>query len=213
MDLMEIIRQRRSARSFKLDPVPQAALEDMLEAARLAPSGGNGQNHIFGVITQPDLKQELASAAGGQTWIASAPLVLALCARLDWDLGSLPEDDYGLQVNQRRFGPDFLEYLIAFPDSKAVTLLFENASPLIPGTHIYLAAVHHGLSACWVGDVDIPRANRILGLPPDVTCLFLMPVGYPAEKPKATQRKSLEEIVFFERWPNVANTGLDRTHS
>ncbi len=47
MDLMEIIRQRRSARSFKPDPVPQAALEDMLEAARLAPSGGNGQKSYY----------------------------------------------------------------------------------------------------------------------------------------------------------------------
>ena len=40
------------------------------------------------------------------------------------------------------------------------------------------------LSACWIGDLDISHcADRILGLPSDVTCLFLMPVGYAAENP------------------------------
>ena len=202
MELMQIIRQRRSTRAFKTDPVPEQALQDMLEAARLAPSGGNNQNHLLGVITDPQRKQELAAAAGGQNWIASAPLIFALCVRLDWDLGSLPEDDYGLQVNQRRFGQDFLAHLQSYPDAQAVTRLFENATPIIPGTHIFLTAVSYGLSACWVGDLDIPRANRILHLPANLTCLFLMPVGYPAVTPKAIQRKSLNEIVFFDRWPD-----------
>jgi nitroreductase len=201
MNLMETIRQRRSARAFKPDPVPEQALQDMLEAARLSPSGGNSQSYLIGVVRDPERKQQLAAAAGGQTWIASAPLVLAMCARLDWDLGSLPADDYGLEVNQRRFGQDFLAYLQAYPDKLAVTRFFENATPLIPGTHIFLVAVSHGLSACWIGDLDIPRANRILGLPDNLTCLYLMPVGYAAAEPKPIRRKTLDEIVFYERWP------------
>lgn len=204
MDVMEVIRQRRSARSFKPDPVPEHILQDMLEAARLSPSGGNSQGYRIGIVRDPERKQQLADAAGGQTWIASAPLVLALCARLDWDLGSLPADDYGLEVNQRRFGQDFLAYLQAYPDQLAVTRFFENATPLIPGTHIFLTAVNHGLSACWIGDLDIPLADRILGLPPDVTCLFLMPVGYAAAAPKPIRRKALDEILFHERWPGDA---------
>ena len=201
MEFMHIIRQRRSARSFKADPVPQHALQDMLEAARLAPSGGNSQNHLIGVITETDRKSQLAEAAGGQTWIASAPLVFALCARLDWSLNSLPADDYGLEVNRRRFGQDFLAWLQTWPDDLAMTRLFENATPLIPGTQIFLAAVAHGLRACWIGDLDLERANRILGLPENVSCLFLMPVGYAAKEPQPIQRKTLEEVVFFEHWP------------
>ncbi len=38
MNVMEIVRTRRSARSFKPDPIPEQALHDMLDAARLAHS-------------------------------------------------------------------------------------------------------------------------------------------------------------------------------
>jgi nitroreductase len=43
MDILDALRERRSCRSFRPDPVPRATLEAILEAARWAPSGGNLQ--------------------------------------------------------------------------------------------------------------------------------------------------------------------------
>ena len=54
MELKEVIETRRSIRKFKTDPVPEAYIDELLEAARLAPSGGNIQPWRFVVIKSPE---------------------------------------------------------------------------------------------------------------------------------------------------------------
>ncbi len=200
MDCIDAIKVRRSCRSFENTPIPEDVLQEMLLAAQLAPSGGNGQNHLFGVIDDKELKIALAKAAGNQMWIAEAPVVIACCAALEDDLKSLPKDDFGLMVNELRFGKHFIDYLNEYEDRKAVGTLFANAAPLIPAEHMVLAAAAHGLSACFIGWLDVKEAGRILGLPDDVVCLFLLPVGYPKTKPRAKKLKSMEEISFRNRY-------------
>ena len=78
MEFMEVVRRRRSVRRFRPDPVPQAKIDHVLEAARLAPSWANGQCWTFVVVTDTKVKQALAEA--GNDWIAAAPAVIVACA-------------------------------------------------------------------------------------------------------------------------------------
>lgn len=78
MELMELVRRRRSVRKYRPEPVPQAMLDQMLEAARLAPSWANGQCWTFVVVTDAKVKNELAQA--GNEWIGRAPAIIASCA-------------------------------------------------------------------------------------------------------------------------------------
>ena len=80
MELMEIIRTRRSVRDYKDTPVPEDKLLKVLEAARLAPSGGNSQLWKFIVVKDARRRQQLAKAASGQTFVAKAPVVIAAVA-------------------------------------------------------------------------------------------------------------------------------------
>jgi nitroreductase len=200
LELESAILTRRSARKFKSEPVPEEIIEEMLRMAQAAPSGGNGQSHVFGVIRDAQTKEALAEAAGGQMWIAGAPLVVACCSRLETELDSDPEDDFTSIVNRLRWGADFWEYLLRYKDRRAVSTLLANASPLIPAEHMFLTAVSHGLSACFIGWLDVARASAILGLPDDIRCLFLLPVGYPAEEPKPIGRKGIDEIAFWDAY-------------
>ena len=50
LTVMEAIQKRRSIRKFKDTPVPDELIEQMLEAARLAPSGTNRQPWRFQII-------------------------------------------------------------------------------------------------------------------------------------------------------------------
>ena len=200
MNFMDVVRSRRSVRRFKSDKIPDYILEDMLEAARLAPSGGNSQSHCFGIIDAPDLKIKLAEAAGEQMWIATAPIVIACCADISWDLANCSDDDFGLTVNKLRFSDELVQYLIKYKDRKYICSLFQNAAPLIPAEHIFLTAVSHGLSACFVGFLDVERASKLLNLPENMVCLFLLPVGYPNEIPEEKSTKSIPEITFYNRW-------------
>lgn len=194
-----MITTRRSARCFKSDPIPDEVLAEILDAGRLAPSPGNCQSWYFGIVKDAELCRQLAHAAGNQTWIASAPVIIALCARLSWHLDPLPEDDFGLVVSHTRYGKAFWTYLQAYPDRKAIGALLEEWTVSTAGEHIFLAAVNHGLRACWVGFLDVQRASQILGLSDDLVCEYIMPVGYPAEPPVEIERRHLENVVFTDR--------------
>ena len=62
MELMEVVRLRRSVRKYRSDAVPQSEIDHVLEAARLAPSWANGQCWTFIVVTDPKVKHALAEA-------------------------------------------------------------------------------------------------------------------------------------------------------
>ena len=196
MELDEVIRKRRSIRKFKDKSVPEEHIDLLVEAGRRAPSGGDSQNWLFGIVTDKKKIDELSEAAGGQGWISQAPLVIALCTELKKDLTELSEEDLELRVDKERFGEDLIEHLREFSDQRKVSLLFENCNTLLPGEHIFLKAVDLGLGACWVGYLDIDRASKILDLPEDRKCFFLMPIGYPDEEPSEKKLKSKEDITF-----------------
>jgi len=75
---METVRRRRSIRKYRPDPVPQPKLDQVLEAARLAPSWANKQCWTFIVVTDPKTKRSVAEA--GNEWIEHAPVIIAACA-------------------------------------------------------------------------------------------------------------------------------------
>lgn len=82
MELTEAIKQRRSIRDYQDKPVPQEKLNNVLEAARLAPSASNRQMWKFVVVRESERRRELSRAAGGQGHIAGAPVVIAAVATM-----------------------------------------------------------------------------------------------------------------------------------
>lgn len=200
MELHEAINNRRSVRKFKDIPVPEEVIQEMLEAARLVPTPGNAQSNVIGIIKDQTLKIQLAEAAGGQMWIASAPAVFALCTDISWDLKDQPEDDFGLIVNHLRFGKEFVQYTNQCADRRTMNKLFANGGPCLPGEHIFLTAVAHGMSGCFIGYLDTEKASEILNLPKHLSCLFLLPVGYADEIPGQKDLKPIDEFLFRDKW-------------
>jgi len=200
MKLREVIKARRSVRKYKNTPISDKIIKELIESARLSPSGGNLQNYVFGIIKDESLRKKLAQAAGNQMWIASAPVVIAGCSDISWDIAEQPEDDFGLIVNKLRFGNSFIEDMKKYPNRRAFLKLHHNSSPCIAMEHIFLTAVSHGLSACFVGYLDTDKASEILNLPENMVCLFLLPVGYADETPIDKELKSIEEISFYDKW-------------
>lgn len=200
MDLFEAIKKRRSVRKFKDMLISEDIIREMLEAARLSPSPGNAQGYVFGVIRDRELKMRLAEAAGNQMWIATAPVIIACYGDISWDIAEQPEDDFGMVVNNLRFGVDFMNFMKEYPDRKACMKLFNNGAAAIPAEHIYLTAVSHGLSACFIGYLDIDKASEILNLPNHLTCSFLLPIGYADEIPEERSLKSIDAISFYDKW-------------
>lgn len=171
MDLYEAIRSRVSTRAYDARPVEEEKLERVLDAARLAPSGKNGQPWIFIVIRDPRTRGRLVPACKGQAFVGEAPVVIAVCGREElayqkmggyWN--SLPVD-IGIAVE-----------------------------------HLMLAAEAEGLGTCWIGAFFEEQVREILGVPEEVKILALTPLGYPSAEKLVRPRKSLEDIVMHERW-------------
>ncbi len=80
MELHDVIRQRRSVRSYESRPVEDDKLARVLEAARLAPSAANRQPIHLYVIRSEDVRKRLLQAYS-QEWFAGAPVIVCICGR------------------------------------------------------------------------------------------------------------------------------------
>ncbi|MBQ1331379.1 MAG: nitroreductase family protein, partial [Lachnospiraceae bacterium] len=61
--MLDLIKTRRSTRKYLDRPVPRELLEQIVEAGRYAPSGGNNQTGHFLVVTDPAVLARLAEMA------------------------------------------------------------------------------------------------------------------------------------------------------
>jgi len=77
MELKDAILQRKSIRNYKDTPVPEDKLKSVLEAARMAPSGGNKQPWKFVVVRDSEKRNQLSEASGGQKHVGKAPVIIA----------------------------------------------------------------------------------------------------------------------------------------
>ena len=66
--------------------------------------------------------------------------------------------------------------------------------------HLILAATELGLGTCWIGKFDLEAAREVLNVPERVLPLVFTPLGYPNDKPRTKQRKSMDDIVLYEKW-------------
>jgi nitroreductase len=174
MDIFQVIRDRRSIRKYKDIPVERAKIEQVLDAARLAPSWKNLQCWRFLVLTETDKRAKVLDAFPddnpGKKAIAMAPVVIVVCA-------DPAESDV----------ENGIPYFVA-----DTAIAFE---------HLCLAAHALGLGTCWMGWYDENRIKESLGIPPTIRIVGITPLGYPDQEPKPRPRKELGEIAFFNEWP------------
>ncbi len=82
MDFYEIIKNRRSIRAYKKDPVEDDKLDRILNAARLAPTAANRQPLSLVVIKNDEIKHKFKKAYS-QEWFFTAPIIICACALPD----------------------------------------------------------------------------------------------------------------------------------
>ena len=169
MSILEIIKNRRSIRKFQEKPIPENLIEKLIEALIWAPSAGNLQSRKFYLVFNQKKKEGLSKASRDQwDFIAGAPLVVVGC----------------IDYKNDRFG-ERGRNIFAICD---VALSIQN---------LMLLAYSENLGSVWVGLFDEEKVTKILNLPANLRPIALVPIGYPAEKPKTTTRLSKDELIKF----------------
>lgn len=173
---------RRSIRKYIADkPIEEEKLIEIIESARIAPSGSNTQPWHFIVIKSDEMRQRLADASHDQQWMMTAPVYIACIA----DIQARFKENMDLSVDEN--SPQF-ELKQAIRDT---TIAIE---------HMVLSAENLGLGTCWVAWFTQKDIRPILNLPSDKFVVAIITLGYPAESPKARPRKALEDILRYETW-------------
>jgi nitroreductase len=192
----EVVRRRRMVRHFRPDPVDPAALERMLDLARRAPSAGYTQGQSFVVVTRPETKREIARLCGEEGYveggfhpfISGAPVLVVVCTS---------EEAYHRRYQEadkvREDGTE-IEWPVPYWHVDA------GCAAMI----LLLAAVDEGLAAGFAGAHDLDGLRSLLGIPPQVTPIGVVPIGYPAPDVPSPSlkrgRKPLDSVVHRERW-------------
>jgi len=179
MDLIDAIKGRRSIRKYKPDPIPEEALQKVMEAVKWAPSWANTQCWEVIAVRDPKVKSDLATALPktnpALSSVTDAPLVLVLCGK-----------------------KGISGYYKGQPATvKGDWLMFDTGLAM---QNLCLAAHALGLGTVIIGMFDHKKAEEILGLPQNVEVVAMTPLGYPATEGSTPKRKELSEFVFYDEY-------------
>ena len=203
MELLKAITDRRSIRRFKSDAVPDEMIREMLNAARLAPSGENCQPWRFVVIKSPSCKEQLAKVVP-QPFATQAPLLILVCV----DKNAMSKE----YLHQRR--EELFKARSFFVQPAGKLAYNDKATKEQTGTkidqaclnfniaiaidHLILRAVDLGLGTCWVMQFDKTKVKKILSLDERYEPFVLLPIGFSAQSPKPRPRLTLKDILIKE---------------
>lgn len=194
--LADVIRGRRSVRSYREEAVPGHVLESLLEAARWAPSPHHALPFRFALVTAVGAKQALASAMGDH-W------------RADLSRDGVPQDAIEREVakSQRRLfgapailvGCACLEPLDEYPDGTRQQAEHTMAAHALGAAmqNVMLMAHAHGLGSGWMcAPLFCPDTVRAaLDLPATWIPQAVLTIGYPGRTPPSGARPAVDSLT------------------
>lgn len=201
MELNEVIKARRSIRKYKPIPVPDDYVMELLEAARLAPSGANSQPWRFVVIKSEEKLKELQG--GTLRFVAEAPMVIACCfdIRAYMNKEKLMEELFAAGVFEdvdisTSVYDDYVYTAVPMEQHLIKTYCFFNTAFAIE--NLVLRAHDLGLGTCIIGMFNQKAVKEIIGVDDNIFVSMLISVGFPDQTPAPRPRLSIDEIKIKE---------------
>lgn len=192
MDILELIKKRRTIRKYKNKPIPKRILNKIIEAGRWAPSAHNYQPWKFIIIRTEETKRGFIKYLGGfpsKNFLTSINILLKNSIEIIKNTPVII-----LVYNDRKFSKKALnlgtvyKYLAHISEVESVSAAIEN---------MCLVSTYLGLGMAWL---TMPllikdRINRFFNTNDDLVAILTF--GYPAEKGKRSPRKPLSETVKY----------------
>lgn len=170
MNVADAIRLKRAVRKFQAKPLPEDVIRAILNAGRRSQSSKNEQGWQFIVIRDKSTLKALSQTGTYAGHLAGAAMAVAILT------------------------PD--------PTAKFQTMFDAGQA----AAYMQLAAWELGVGSVPASIYEMEKAREILGFPPEWHLRIALSFGYPLEEEKLTAepkkggRRSLEEIVHWEKW-------------
>ncbi|MGC8832144.1 MAG: nitroreductase family protein [Thermoproteota archaeon] len=169
LNVYEAAVSRRTIRRFAQKPIPMQVLKRVLNAARLAPSGGNVQPCEYVLVTEKSLLDKVFRTLRWAMYIAPQGTPKE---------GEKPVAYIVVLVNTRR---------------KAEGGEVDCAAAI---ENMILVAWEEGIGACWMASIDREKLREILAIPDYCKVCFVVALGYKAEEPVVEDMKG-EDVKYW----------------
>ena len=207
LSLQRVVHARRDIRRFRADPVDDALVLRLIEAAHAGPSVGHSQPWRFVVVRDPATRARAAVMAD-EARLAQAAQMDPESGRhlLDLDLEGIREAPVGLVVCcDRRSPPAGVLGRATFADAD----MWSCACAI---QNLWLTARAEGLGVGWVTLFEPAALEGLVGAPEGVATLGWLCVGWPDERPPSpglerrgwSKRMAPEEVIIHEAWTSAA---------
>ncbi|HEY7204083.1 MAG TPA: nitroreductase family protein [Methylomirabilota bacterium] len=220
LDVFEAIHTARAMRRFKPDPVPEALITRILDAAIRAPSAGNAQNWAFVVVRDAEQRRRLGAIYRKASDIASAMYAargrpphlseaqfgrLMTSGAFLWDhMAEAPVILVPCQTQPRLPSPDALPPAIRarFADEQRYVERIRGSSiyPAVQNVILACRALGLGTTITTNHIRCEDEVKAVLGIPDDVATFALMPIGYPLDPVGPVTRRPVAEVTHADRW-------------
>lgn len=193
MELYDLLMARRSVRHFQDRPVGDDVLNELLDVAANAPSGGNIQPLSIVVVRDRDRRSELAEIVGGQPWVRNGPVTLVFC--LDFHRVERWAALSGVEFRGR---DSLSSFLIAYADV------------MCAAQTVAIMAEARGLGSVYVGNVQVcmEATSELLGLSEGVLPMILLTLGHPASRPSEIPKLPRSVIAHAERYRSAGDAEI-----
>jgi nitroreductase len=184
---LDVFAQHRSIRFFKTQPLAPGHLDLIIEAGRRAPTDAQGHMYSFIRITEPNLRDELATLCANQQHIRDAAEFFVCCL----DVHRLR------RLIEHRGGSWGLR--------ERISLIYGTSDATMVAENMMIAAEMLGYGTCYIGAVqnNTDKIARLLALPGGVLPLYGLCIGViDQEKLPPLRPRIPRELCFFDnRYP------------
>ncbi|MDF2987605.1 MAG: nitroreductase [Eubacterium sp.] len=199
MEFDKVIKTRRSVRKYKADEIPEQYISEILEAARLAPSGLNLQPWRYAVLKDKNIINNVAKIIQSSV-AASAPVLIVCCAdtkvfestgervRELYEAGAFSVEEVQKFASNDLIANSMNEFMLR------ASMAFNAAISI---EHIALKATDLGLGSCWLQPMQFDREKirEIINLDSRYDILCFMTIGYADEQTEVRPRLPLNELL------------------
>ncbi len=195
MNLYEVMMNRRSVRNFKDQPIPLEIINQLLEAANNAPSGGNIQPVSIILVQEQENRTILSEMVGNQPWVKNAPLSMIFC--LDFNRVKRWASLNGTEFKGEQALSHFLiSYADVMCAAQSVVLLAESL----------------GLGSVYVGTIQsqMDEARERYAIPDYVLPLMILSLGYPKSIPRTIPKLKPDVIVHHEQYQSRSDDEIQQ---
>jgi nitroreductase len=189
-ELLTLMRERRSIRAYKPDPVPEEYIEKILEAGRWAPSSANSQPWDFIVIQDRKVKEKVHSvildAIEKIKTLRDFPFLKTFTAAyvLDAPINIVVCGD-----------PRFIHVALTHGIDSQIEQFSFLGSASLAIQNMILATHCLGLGSDVFTSIFPDKIKKVLGIPDPLRVICILPIGFPAEKPDVRYRRETSEFT------------------